>query len=191
MSLRCFIAIDLSETIKKEIGELVEMLKKYDADVKWVTAANLHLTLKFLGDTPETAIPQIQKALSTVVSSYKPFCMKIRGTGVFPNSKYPRVCWIGTEGAGILKNLKEDIENSMINLGFRKEDKDFNPHLTIGRVRSLKGFIKVGNELGTFQEKEFGGMNVESIKIMRSELKPKGPEYACLHEVHFGNSQGL
>ena len=81
MSLRCFIAVDIPETIKNGIGELVETLKKYDADVKWVTAANLHLTLKFLGDTPETAIPQIQKALSTVVSSYMPFCMKIRGTG--------------------------------------------------------------------------------------------------------------
>jgi 2'-5' RNA ligase len=187
MSLRCFVAIDIPEMIKKEIGELVETLKKYDADVKWVTAANLHLTLKFLGDTPETAIPQIQKALSTVVSSYKPFCMKIRGTGVFPNRKYPRVCWIGTEGAGILKNLKKDIENSMIHFGFLKEDKDFNPHLTIGRVRSLKGVIKVVNELESFQEKEFGVTNVESIKIMRSELKSKGPEYTCLHEVRFGN----
>jgi len=188
MGLRCFIAIDIPEPIKKEIGELVDILIKYDADVKWVTAANLHLTLKFLGDTPETAIPQIQKALSTVVSSYKPFCIKIRGTGVFPNHKYPRVYWIGIEGAGILKNLKEDIENSMIHFGFRKEDKDFNPHLTIGRVRSLKGVIKVVNELGAFQEKEFGVINVASIKIMRSDLKPKGPEYTCLHEVGFGNA---
>jgi RNA 2',3'-cyclic 3'-phosphodiesterase len=188
MGLRCFIAIDIPETIKKEIGELFETLIKYDADVKWVTAANLHLTLKFLGDTAETAIPQIQKALSTVVSSYKPFCIKIRGTGVFPNRKYPRVYWIGTEGAGILKNLKEEIENSMIHFGFGKEDRDFNPHLTIGRVRSLKGVINVVNELGAFQGKEFGVMNVDSIKIMRSELKPKGPEYTCLHEVRFGNA---
>lgn len=188
MGLRCFIAMDIPETIKKEIGELVETLKKHDADVKWVTAANLHLTLKFLGDTAETAIPQIQKALSTVVSSYKPLCIKIRGTGVFPNLKYPRVYWIGIEGPGILKNLKEDIENSMIDFGFRKEDRDFNPHLTIGRVRSLKGVIKVVNELGAFQEKEFGVMNVDSIKIMRSDLKPQGPEYSCLHEVRFGNA---
>ncbi len=187
MGLRCFIAIDISETIKKEIAELVETLIKYDADVKWVKAANLHLTLKFLGDTPETAIPQIQKGLSTVLSSYKPFCIKIRGTGVFPNRKYPRVYWIGIEDAGILKNLKEDIENSMIHCGFRKEDKDFNPHLTIGRVRSLKGVINIVKELGAFQEKEFGVINVEGIKIMRSDLKPKGPEYTCLHEIPFGN----
>jgi RNA 2',3'-cyclic 3'-phosphodiesterase len=188
MGLRCFIAIDIPETIKKEVGELVETLIKYDADVKWVTAANLHLTLKFLGDIPETAIPQIQKVLSTVVSSYRPFCITIRGTGVFPNRKYPRVYWTGIEDAGTLKKLKEDIENAMIHFGFNKEDKDFNPHLTIGRVRSLKGVIHVVNELGAFQEKEFGVINVESIKIMKSELKPKGPEYTCLHEIHFGTA---
>jgi RNA 2',3'-cyclic 3'-phosphodiesterase len=188
MGLRCFIAINIPETIKKEIGKLVETLIKHDADVKWVTTANLHLTLKFLGDTPEMAIPQIQKALSTVVSSYKPFYIKIGGTGVFPNRKYPRVYWIGIEGDGTLKNLKEDIENSMINFGFNKEDKDFNPHLTIGRVRSLKGSIKTFNELGAFQEKEFGVINVESIKIMKSDLKPKGPEYTCLHEIQFGTA---
>ena len=188
MDLRCFIAIDISEPIKKEIGGLIDVLKKYDADVKWVSAANLHLTLKFLGNTPESLIPGIKTALSSIVSSYQPFYIKIGGTGVFPNRKHPRVCWVGIEGSDILRRLKEDIEISMQKFRFQKEDKDFSPHMTIGRVRSLKGIISIVNELGFFQEKEFGTINVENIKIMKSDLQPKGPEYTCLYDIALGKA---
>jgi len=186
MDLRCFIAIDIPEPIKREIGKLIDVLKKYDADVKWVSAANFHLTLKFLGNTPESSIPGIKMALSSIVSSYQPFCIKIIGTGMFPTRKNPRVCWVGIEGSDILKKVKEDIENSMLQFGFKKEDKDFNPHMTIGRVRSLKGIMNIVNELAFFQEQDFGTVNVDNLKIMKSDLKPGGPEYTCLYDIAFG-----
>ena len=93
---------------------------------------------------------------------------------------------MGIEGSDILKKVKEDIENSMLQFGFKKEDKDFNPHMTIGRVRSLKGIMNIVNELGFFQEQEFGTVNVENLKIMKSDLKPGGPEYTCLYDIAFG-----
>jgi RNA 2',3'-cyclic 3'-phosphodiesterase len=186
MDLRCFIAIEIPEPIKDEIGRVVDLLKKYDADVKWVAAANFHITLKFLGNTPESLMPGIKTALSSVAASYQPFYIKIKGTGVFPGRKNPRVCWVGIEGSDILKKLKEDIEISMLQFGFQKEDKDFNPHMTIGRVRSLKGIVNVVNELAFFQEQEFGAVDVANIKIMKSDLKPGGPEYTCLYDIPFG-----
>lgn len=188
MDLRCFIAVEIPDTIRDEIGEVIDILKKYDADVKWVTIDNFHLTLKFLGKTPEESLPEIRESLSNIVSSYEPFCIRIRGTGVFPNKKFPRVIWVGVEDEGTLLKLAGDIDHSMSVVGYKLEDKEFRPHLTLGRVRSRKGIISIVNELDNFEERNFGLFTVDHIKLMKSELKPKGPEYSCLHEIPFGRA---
>jgi 2'-5' RNA ligase len=186
MYLRCFIAIEIPESIKKYISELIDILKKHDVDVKWVTHENLHLTLKFLGNTPEILLPKIRESLINIVLSYEPFYIKIYTTGVFPNKRHPRVIWVGIEDSDILNKLKKDIEDSMVLLGYQKEEKEFNPHLTLGRVRSQKGILNLINELDNFKERDFGYVNVKSIKLIKSELKPKGAEYSCLYEIPFG-----
>ncbi len=187
MNLRCFIAIDIPDSIRQEISALIDSLKKYDADVKWIPAGNLHLTLKFLGSTPESLLHALNESLSGAVASYRPFYITIGDTGVFPNRKHPRICWVGMEEeAGILKTLRADIEDAMSRLGFNPEERDFKPHLTIGRVRSRQGMISVVNELDQYKGRTFGGFTVEHIRIMRSELKPKGAEYTRLYEVPLG-----
>jgi RNA 2',3'-cyclic 3'-phosphodiesterase len=178
--LRCFIAIDIPEDIKNEIGGIIHTMRKCGGDIKWVTPLNLHITLKFLGNTAETALPEIQDSLRNAVLSYSPFCINIYGIGVFPNRKYPRVIWTGIEDSDILKNMKKDIENAMTVHGYQKEDRDFSPHLTLGRVRSQKGVIATLLELDKFQTKDFGVTKVDGVTLMRSELKPQGPEYSCL-----------
>jgi 2'-5' RNA ligase len=191
MYLRCFIAIEISESIKKCISELIDILKKQNVDVKWVTHENLHLTLKFLGNTPEILLPKIRESLINIVLSYEPFYIKIYTVGVFPNKRYPRVIWVGIEDSSILNKLKKDIEDSMVLLGYQKEEKEFKPHLTFGRVRSKKGILNLINELDNFKERDFGYVNVKSIKLMRSDLKPKGAEYSCLYEIPFGEKERL
>lgn len=182
MFLRCFIAIDIPKEIKEDIGEVINLLSKHDADIKWVKSENLHITLKFLGKTPDNLIPKIKEKISYVISSYKPFNIKIYGTGVFPTIKRPRVIWIGAQNSDVLINLKKDIEKSMSLLGYKKEDKEFNPHLTIGRIRSQRGVQNVITELNDFKDKFFGNIVVESIKLMKSDLKPEGAEYTCLSD---------
>ena len=186
MYLRCFISIEIPEPVKKNINEFIDILKKYNADIRWITPENLHLTLKFLGSTPEVLLPKIRDSLINVVLSHEPFYIKIYTTGVFPSRRRPRVIWIGVEDSGILKKLKKDVEDSMVLLGYQKEDKEFTPHLTVGRVRSQKRIADLVKELDNFREKDFGSVNVESIKLMKSELKPKGAEHSCLHEIPFG-----
>jgi 2'-5' RNA ligase len=186
MDLRCFIAIEIPGVVKKEIAEVADILKKYDADIKWVTVDNLHVTLKFLGSTPEKSVPEIRESLLKAVSSFQPFYIKISGTGLFPNRKFPRVIWVGVGNGETLPKLAADIDVSMSLLGYKKEEREFKPHLTLGRVRSQKGTVSVVNELDNFKDKEFGSFTVGRIKLMRSELKPKGPEYSCLSEVPFG-----
>lgn len=186
MLLRCFIAIGITDLIKKNIGELLDILKKYDVDVKWVVPENIHLTLKFLGKTPDDLLPKIVESLSSLASSYEAFYIKICNTGVFPNKRYPRVIWVGVEDSDIIENLKKDIERSMSLLGFQKEDKAFKPHLTVGRVRSQKGIISIVNELDNFSDREFGIVHADRIKLMKSDLKPMGAQYTCLNDVQFG-----
>lgn len=186
MYLRCFIAIDISVPVKKDIGEFIDILKKYNTDVKWVVYENLHLTLKFLGRTPEVSLPVIKELLSNIVLSYEPFYIKICSAGVFPNRKYPRVIWVGIKDLEILKRLRGDIEDSMVLLNYQKENREFSPHLTIGRVRSQKGVADMIRGLDNFKERDFGGMEVNSIKLMKSELKPTGAQYYCLAEIPLG-----
>jgi 2'-5' RNA ligase len=186
MDLRCFIAIEIPSEVKKEIAEVADILKKYDADIKWVAVENLHVTLKFLGSTPEKSLPEIRESLLKAVSLFRPFYIKINGTGVFPNRKFPRVIWVGVENGETLPKLASDIDTSVSLLGYKKEEREFKPHLTLGRVRSRKGTVSVVNELDNFGDKEFGYFIVDRIRLMRSELKPKGPEYSCLYEMLFG-----
>jgi len=188
MNLRCFIAIEIPDRIRQGIGVLIETLKKYSADVKWIPEENLHVTLKFLGNTPETLLPDIRDSLTAIVASYEPFYITIGDTGVFPNRKIPRVCWVGIKDTDTLKTLQSDIENSMKRLGFNTEEREFNAHLTIGRVHSRQGMISVVNELDRCKDQIFGGMEVKSISIMRSELKPEGAKYTRLYEARFGKN---
>jgi len=188
MDLRCFIAIGIPAQLQRNIGECIEILRTHDADIKWVAPENLHLTLKFLGNTPDVLLPKIRESLAAVVSTYVPFYIKLYGTGVFPNKKYPRVIWAGLQDADGMKNLQEGVERAMAFLGFKSEDREFNPHLTLGRVRAQGRMIMLVKELETFQNKEFGGVPVDRILLMKSELTPKGPEYTCVYDIPFGNT---
>lgn len=183
MNLRCFIAIVIPDSLKKQIIEMTDLLKKYDADIKWVNPENIHLTLKFLGNTPQSLLTKINETINEAVLPYSPFYIKIYGTGVFPNKKHPRVIWIGIKDPEILINLRNAIEQSISSLGYQKDEKEFKPHLTLGRVRSQKGIMHIINNLEDFKDKDFGSIYVDNIKLMKSDLKPKGAEYTCLYDI--------
>jgi 2'-5' RNA ligase len=189
MYLRCFIAVDIPVQIKSDIGDLIAVFKKYNADVKWAVHENLHLTLKFLGKTSEDLLPKIAELLSKVVLSYKPFCIKIYGVGVFPNRKYPRVIWVGIEDADLLKKLQRDVENAMTSIGYEKEEREYRPHLTLGRVRSQKKMSNIIDELDNLQRKDFGGAEISNIRLMQSDLRPTGAQYSCLEEIPLGRGK--
>jgi len=187
VDLRCFIAIQIPDTIRREIRDLLNILKKYDADVKWIVPENIHLTLNFLGNTAEGLIPGISKSLRTVASSFEPFYITIYGTGLFPDKKFPRVIWIGIKDSQMLMKLHGDIDQAMSLTGYQKEEREFQPHLTIGRIKSRKGIIHIVNELDTVQKKDFGTFQVNMIKLMKSELNPKGAEYTSLDDIPLNN----
>lgn len=188
MNLRLFIAIDIPERIKREVGDVIGIFKKYETDVKWIEPENFHLTLKFLGSTAESLAERIRDALLPVVSAHKPFPLHLRSTGIFPNEKYPRVIWIGIVDSDPLKTLRNDIERTLTLLGFEGEEKHYHPHLTLGRVRDRKGTISLMNEVKRLHDKDFGEFQVDTVNLMKSELRPKGAQYTCLYPMPLAGS---
>jgi 2'-5' RNA ligase len=186
MNLRSFIAIELPREIKENIDKGTEGLKSTGADVKWVKADNLHLTLKFLGNTPERYLHNIKDRLESVAKLHNKFDIRISGVGVFPNTKNLRVVWIGIKDSEMILKLQRDIDESLKEFGFEIEDREFKPHLTIGRVRSHKNKDILIKELATLKTVDFGKIEVKSIALMKSELKPTGAEYFTMSEILLG-----
>jgi 2'-5' RNA ligase len=187
MDLRCFIAIELSESLKKNIDARTKSLRETDADVKWVPWENLHLTMKFLGKTPEKLVPDIKERLLKAVSPHEKFHIRFYGAGVFPDIRRPRVVWIGILDSDRLIRLQQDIEASMVALGYDTESRPYTPHLTIGRLRSPKGKDALLRELEKFKEVGFDDMEVRSVSVMKSELKPTGARYFRLCDIPLGH----
>jgi 2'-5' RNA ligase len=191
MDLRCFIAVRIPVTVRKAVGEVIETLKKSGADVKWVPEENIHITLKFLGSTDEAIIENIREALSGRVSPYRPFSIRIAGTGYFPAGRRPKVVWIGIDHAGSLPELQEDVEREMVRFGYEEEKRPFSPHLTIGRVKSDRRMTEMLKRLDAFRETGFGEMEIREITLMKSELRPAGAVYSSLAEIPFGGRKNV
>lgn len=188
--LRCFIAIELPETVKIALSNLQEELKKTEADVKWVRPGGMHLTLKFLGYVEEENIKKIVNTMDRICREYPFLNLEAKGVGVFPNVRSPRVLWVSVEGNNILAGLQTAIENGMASLGFEKEDRPFTAHLTLGRVRSFRGCGKLIEIMQLHQKASFGFIEVKSISLIKSDLRPTGAQYTRLAELILGQGGG-
>jgi 2'-5' RNA ligase len=186
MDLRCFIAVGIPGSVMKAIAGVVDTLRKSGADVKWVPQENIHITLKFLGSTDEAIIGEIKESLRRIVAAYRPFAIRIAGTGYFPAGRRPRVVWIGIDDAGALPDLQRDVEKEMVKFGYEEEKRPFSPHLTIGRVRSDKRMTEMLKRLDASRETVFGEVEIREITLMKSELRPDGAQYSSLAEIPFG-----
>jgi 2'-5' RNA ligase len=175
--MRCFVAIDFPAPLNRSVDDVVRRLKPLSRDVRWVTPGNLHLTLKFLGEVPETTIPAIASALKAVAESAEPFTLTVAGAGSFPNERRPNVLWAGITTPSLLLSLQSGVEDAMADLGFSKEQRCFTPHLTMGRVKGADGVVELMIRFRTFQNAFFGSIEVREIVLMQSSMKPTGAVY--------------
>jgi 2'-5' RNA ligase len=186
MDLRCFISIELPERLKKDINTLTEKLRVTGADVKWVPTGNLHLTLKFLGNTPEENLPAIKDHVQAAASRSPNFMAALSGVGVFPSRNKPRIIWIGILGSDEILHLQGNIEENLQTMGYEPESRPFKAHLTIGRVMSMRGKELLLRELDALKETVFGEFRVDDVSVMKSELKPSGARYTSLYTIPLG-----
>lgn len=178
---RGFIAIDI-----KSFPKLIQFsneIKNSGTNVKIVEPENIHITLKFLGDTDESHIEKIEEIMKDAVEGNEPFDIQIKGAGIFPNQNYIKVMWIGIKNGEKIGIIANKIDEELSKLGFEKEKRNFSAHLTVARVRSAKNKEKLLQLIEKYQDTEFGKFKVESIELKKSDLTQKGPIYTTLKEV--------
>lgn len=190
MKIRTFIAIPLDQDIKEKIALFQEDLKKEILKgIKWVDSESLHLTLKFLGDIEESQISSVYQAMKNFLTDQNVFSFKIAHLGTFPNIQNPSVIWTGIENSrDILQSLSAGLNKEMQKLGIPPEEKDFSPHITLGRVK--RGAAIEGNyQEAILKHKDIflGEQQVKSIILFKSDLQPKGPIYTALEKVELKN----
>ena len=143
-TIRTFIAVEIDSQTGQKISELVSILKKSNADIKWITDGQMHLTLKFLGNIDKDKVRGISEAISNISDNFNSFKIAFSKIGAFPSLNHPAVIWLGIDkGAESLKTLNEKIETALEKLGFERESHEFKPHLTLGRVRSDKNMPNI------------------------------------------------
>jgi 2'-5' RNA ligase len=181
-TIRSFIAFDIdSEPILKKMTDAQTLLAKTGADLKIVEPKNIHMTIRFLGNITTPMVEKIYEEMKKV--QFTPFDVNIHGVGAFPNLRYPRVLWAGIiQGADQLRNIFNQLEPRLRNLGFKPDPKGFSPHLTIARVKSGRNKAELVKCITENVNYEFGIVRAECLRLKKSDLTPKGPVYSTLKE---------
>ncbi len=188
--IRAFIAVDLDPAVTERIGALQAELAKMRADVRWVGNDNLHVTLKFLGPIPEADIPSITEVMGNIARRHAPWKIELQGLGAFPSFRRPRVLWLGVHDGGKLCEVAHELDEGLLPLGFAAEQRPFQPHLTLCRVRSLRRWEVLEKELKAHLEESFGESVVDEFILYRSDLRPTGAIYTPLWKTHLGETKG-
>lgn len=181
--IRTFIAIELPDGVKSQVDTLETQLKRTKADINWVPSKNIHLTLKFLGDTPEDRLADVREGVREAVASLFSFEVALGKIGAFPNLDRPRVIWIDVQdGRADLMVLQHRIESALLQRQFVREERPFSPHLTIGRVRTPQGVGALANQIRLFPF-QTAPIPVSQVAIIKSELRQQGPLYTVLDHI--------
>jgi RNA 2',3'-cyclic 3'-phosphodiesterase len=183
-TMRTFIAVELPEKIIYTIGKVQEKIKSHGLKIRWVRPENVHLTLKFLGDIKAADTEKVARAVSESVTGYAPISLAIKGIGVFPGIKGPRVLWLGiSKRLDLLTALQKTLDEKLGKMDFPKERRPFRGHLTIGRIKA-----KIDSKTLNDVLKEFIGFESEPflasrIILYKSDLKPQGAVYTKIMET--------
>jgi 2'-5' RNA ligase len=189
--MRLFIALDIDDAIRERIARFMEGVRGFAPNARWVNPESLHVTLKFIGEQPESAVEPIKQALESVRAATME--IQFRSYGFFPTAKSARVFWIGIDAAPQLAALAAAIDENTAELGMLREERAFSPHLTLARggggpgsPRWQKGdapndnFQHLQAKLAALSMPEFGTMTAREFFLYQSQLSPKGSKYTKL-----------
>lgn len=188
--LRLFVAVDVNDGVRRLAGRIQDELRPVAPGVRWVAPELCHLTLKFLGWVPPERAPTIAAACSSATEGQPDFTLAFGGVGAFPNWRRPRVVWLGiTAGVDELGRLQQRVERALNAVGFAPEERAFSPHLTLGRFRESPARASADrlSDLAVAQ-RGTGRVDVRSVQLMRSVLRPTGPEYSVLERFPLGGA---
>jgi 2'-5' RNA ligase len=182
--VRLFVALEIPSEVRENLTAMLESLRAISKDLRWMRPGNLHVTLKFLGEVPETKLDAARTALAEIRSE-QPVTLEFRGLGFFPNEKHPRVFWAAIEASKNLIKLAVDIEGAMENLGIPREQRPFSPHLTLARFERPGLSDKLRGAIAKNAQRDFGTLRTHEFQLIQSKLKPSGAEYTTLASFPF------
>lgn len=177
--IRAFLAVEVPPATHEALVALKRELAQSPADVRWVRDDALHATLKFLGSVDAGTLDGIRAALEPVADETAPCAIRVRGLGAFPNLRRPRVLWVGMESEG-LPPLAARVDAVTARFGFEPESRPFAAHITLGRVRSPRGWPRLEEWFQAHLSDDFGAGIVAEIVAFRSDLRPAGAVYTKL-----------
>jgi 2'-5' RNA ligase len=185
--MRLFFAIELADDVQDLLDEATTSLRSEAPELAWLDREKRHLTLKFLGDVADDALPRLAEAADHAAAAHGPLEMSVREIGAFPNFRRARVVWIGVEQERRLELLHHDLELACERAGFEVEGRPFRPHITLARVRNplpvdrMKTFARVARSV-----RVRAIVPVERITLFESTLAPSGARYRRVHSAILG-----
>lgn len=187
-AVRAFVAIRLAGEVERAVAEFADSLRPIAGSaVRWVRRANLHLTLRFLGDRVDAStLERLDHALARLAATTVPFTITVRGAGAFPNLAHPRVLWAGLESTGLI-TLADRVERAAVESGLAPEARPYAPHLTIGRVNRLHGWDELRPAIEAAAAREFGASPATAMILYRSMLAVDAATYEELARYSFGS----
>jgi 2'-5' RNA ligase len=189
-SKRLFIAIEIPASVQHNMGALVTVLRQtYDYGLSWVKTSNIHLTLKFLGETPVSALKKIEEGMAHAAASSSPFEITLSGCGCFPSPARPRVLWLGMQADARLGQLQSGVDEALISAGFAREKKPFSAHLTLARVPDTCPTAvsqKIYAQLAALDTRQLGSFTTAEITLFQSVLSRMGAQYTPLYRCRLG-----
>jgi len=180
--IRSFIAVELAESVRAAIGTLQGQLAGAGADVRWVGAGGMHVTLKFLGSVDAPRLERVHACVAAALAGQPALHVRARGVGAFPSLRRPSVLWVGLQAEG-LAALARRIDTAVTGLGFAPEARAFTPHVTLGRMKSLRGWDALHAQLAAHLDDDFGDSAIGAVTIFRSTLRPAGSLYTVLWTI--------
>ena len=188
--IRTFIGVDLGKAIREQTVALQGVLARTGTEVKWVEPENLHVTLLFLGEADDREVAKVCRIVADSAARLPAFLMKVETVGCFPNPHRPRILWVGVgEGAQPLCALHDALEIPLKELGYRREERRYTPHITLGRVRSDRPTEKLAAALAKHAGWRGGETTVREVLVMSSELTAQGPVYTVLSRAELATDE--
>ncbi len=188
--MRAFIALDIPDTVKKNLSDVIRHLSAVTSNARWVSPSRMHLTLAFLGDIPGGAAVDVQRAMEQVCGSTTPFSFEVKGIGHFGAGNGIRLLWCGIhEPSGCLERLKSGLDDLLAPLGFLPESRSFHPHITLGRFKRPSGDVALRETLDERSEQVAGEAFADGLTLYKSTLAPSGAIYDVVAHTLFGGGK--
>ncbi len=187
---RLFIALELDHAGRRAVGKLIERLGRPPGKIRWCGPEQMHLTLAFLGATLEDWVPNVVSAMERAAAAVGPFAFTPVSLGGFPDLRRPRVLWVGmAEPTGSLKRLQAALAGELRTVGVSLEDREFHPHVTIGRVKQLDRRTDYAGLFGPFADFAAPLQQADRLLLISSDTRPDGPVYTTVASAAVGRAR--